>query len=164
MKQIKLSLGQFAIVDDEDFEYLSQWVWHAQPSRGTYYAVRSGKPINGKRQQIRMHRVILHLKDSQLIADHKDRNGLNNQKSNLRVVNVHQNNMNKKGHSGSKSKYKGVSWYERNKKWGARIRVKGSPQVFLGLFKTEEEAAKKYDQVVSKYHGEFAYLNFTTYE
>lgn len=160
MKQIQLSWGQTALVDDEDFDFLNQWKWQAQPSRGTYYAVRHGKRVNGKREQIRMHRVILSLKNSIQIGDHKDRNGLNNQKNNLRVVTVHQNNFNKSGHKNAKSRFKGVSWFQSPKKWGARIRLNSKKQIFIGLFNSEEEAAKGYDLVAPLYHGEFAYINF----
>jgi hypothetical protein len=159
MKDIALTRGKVTTVDDEDYEYLSKFKWHAQPSRETFYAVRTQR-IGSKRVQIRMHRVILGISESSLFADHRDRNGLNNQKNNLRLATILENNRNKSGQKNSKSKFKGVSWYPRNKKWGVRIRIKEIGQIFIGLYKDESEAAKEYDIVATKYFGEFAKLNF----
>jgi len=161
MKPIWLTCGQFTLVDDEDYEYLMRWKWHAQPSRNTFYAIRTSPPINGKRYEVRMHRVLLELEhtDTEIKTDHIDRNGLNNQKANLRLVTVGQNNLNKSAHKNSTSKYKGVGWNVTNKKWAARIKLNGN-QTFLGLFKSEIDAAKAYDKAAKVYHGEFANLNF----
>lgn len=152
MKQIPLTQGKFAIVDDEDYEFLSQWKWHI--SHG--YALRSDLSSYPKKT-ISMHRVITGTTGNQLV-DHIDRNGLNNQKSNLRIVTRTQNGMNRKSHSGSSSKYKGVSWYKAGKKWEAFITY-NKKRKFLGRFKSEIEAAEAYNIAATKFHGEYALLN-----
>ena len=93
MKEITLSKDKVALVDDEDFDFLSQWKWSASlESRGTkWYAIRwSRKSEHGddKRFKIRMHRVLMGLppKDDRVVVDHVDRNGLNNQRSNMEII------------------------------------------------------------------------------
>jgi hypothetical protein len=156
MKKIKLTQGKFALVDDEDFEWLNQWKWcyHKEKNKNTGYVVRA---INKK--LIRMHRQILNLifgdkKD----ADHKDHNGLNNQKNNLRIVTSQENRRNSLKIKNCFSKYKGVSLHKSTKKWRAYI-VINYKQKHLGLFISEKKAAKVYNQAAIKYFGKHAYLN-----
>lgn len=93
MKTIPLSKNMVALVDDADYDFLSQWKWSASlESRGTkWYAIRWSRKSEhgeGKRFKIRMHRVLMGLphKDESVVVDHKDRNGLNNQRSNFELV------------------------------------------------------------------------------
>lgn len=153
MKQIPLTQGQFTLVDDEDFEYLNQFKWHALKAKNTYYATRKIK-----RKIIWMHREILKLTDIKIMADHKDGNGLNNQKSNIRPCDFYQNNKNQKPRKGT-SKYKGVSWRKSRNKWVIHITINGK-QKHVGSFSNEIEAAKAYDEMAKLHYGEFAYLNF----
>jgi hypothetical protein len=146
MKIIKLTQGQFSQVDDEDYEFLNQFKWQAYKAPNTYYAMRESK---GK--TIRMHRIIMKT-PSNLMVDHIDHNGLNNQKINLRNCNASQNQCNKKP-IGS-SIYLGVNICIR-----ATIRI-NNKNVNLGSFKTEIEAAKAYDKAAKENFGEFANLNF----
>jgi hypothetical protein len=150
MKEIKLTQGKVALVDDEDFEYLNQWKWHAHKDRLNYwYAIRT---VSGKR--IPMHRQIMNTpKDRQV--DHIDHNGLNNQRSNLRNCTRSQNQMNRKAFG--KSKYIGVNF--KSNKIVAQIHVHGK-KYHLGYFNTEEAAAIARDIASKKYYGEFANLNF----
>lgn len=157
MKRIKLS-GQkssqyFAIVDDEDYEFLTQFRWHYM--RG--YAVRNGPYVNGKRKPIRMQRVITNCPD-QLVVDHKDMNKLNNQKSNLRICTKSENSCNQNLYSANKSGYRGVAFHTKAQKYRAKITINGEEK-WLGYFLDPKMAALAYDKEAKKYHGEFARLN-----
>jgi hypothetical protein len=157
MKLIKLTQGKFAMVDDEDYEYLNQFRWHAHKMRNTYYAEKNGKQINNVREKPdSMHYIIMNT-PKELQVDHWDRNGLNNQKSNLRICTHSQNQSNRK--SSGRSKYLGVSFSEYGRV-RATIRLYGKTK-HLGYFEfNEEAAARAYDEAAKKYHGTFANLNF----
>lgn len=149
MKEIVLTKGFFALVDDHAFEYLNQWRWHVVPSGNTFYASRG-------RDNVLMHRVILGLSDPSVFCDHIDRNGLNNLRDNLRVATRYQNNCNKiaKG----TSKYLGVCWHKHKKRWTAQITKDYKPKC-IGYFKNEIDAALAYNSAAKRVHGEFANLN-----
>lgn len=158
MKQIKLTQGQFTLVDDEDYEYLNQWKWYAAKDGRTYYACRNSSRIGGKQTSIKMHREILGLSNPKAISDHIDGNGLNNQKGNLREATKTQNNANRKSADNSASKYLGVNWLPVRKKWKAELRKNGK-LFFLGRFNNEIDAAIAYNKKAVELHGEFARLN-----
>ncbi len=159
MKQIPLSQGLFALVDDEDFEELNKYKWCAYKSKNTFYALRNSLyKDNKKRHIIQMHRVILGLNDLEIKCDHIDHNGLNNQKYNLRPSTNAENCKNQKARNGT-SKYKGVCWCKKRNKWRANIRV-NDKQVYIGHFNNEIDAAKSYDEMAKLHYKEFAYLNF----
>ena len=160
MKQIELTQGKVAIVDDADYDWLNQYKWYANEEESGFYAVRSSSQKKGKRHQIRMHRLILGLEfgDSQQ-TDHQNHNTLDNRQDNIRIASSNQNSRNTKSHRDSTSKFKGVSWYKLLKKWRTDILVSGKP-TYLGSFVDEEMAAMAYDLVARKVFGKFAYLNF----
>lgn len=145
-KQIPLTQGQFATVDDGDFDYLNQWKWFAKKDKHTFYACR-GKTIY-------MHREITRCPDN-LFVDHKDNNGLNNQKENLRTCTITENNRNRK--MNNKTGYRGVQ--KNYTGWVAQILI-DKKVVHLGTFNSPEEAARSYDDAAKTYHGEYAVLNF----
>lgn len=156
MKEIPLTQGQVALVDDDDYDYLVQWKWYALKDKATYYARRAVEKGDGTQIAIIMHRLIMDTpKDMEV--DHIDHNGLNNQKSNLRNCTKQQNSRNKQSHG--YSKYIGISLNKVTNKFQARIIVNGK-SIALGCYLKEDEAARAYDNAAKIYFGEFANLNF----
>jgi hypothetical protein len=158
MKEIPLTRGLIALVDDDDFERLQRHKWTATKGHtgNTWYAYHQ-EIKSGKMAVVKMHREILGIKDKKIDVDHKDRDGLNNQKCNLRCCTRSENlcNMVRCNPSG----YKGVSLHHRKKKWVAKIQINGK-QIYLGIFDNKEDAALAYDRGAIKYHKEFGRLNF----
>lgn len=155
MKLIALTQGKFAMVDDSDFEFLSQWTWHAFKGHGgKYYACRNSKPIEGKRHHIFMHRVLCGTPPG-ADTDHKNGDGLDNRKSNLRIASRSQNMWNRNPNKGGTSRFKGVFWHKVHCKWMASIQV-NKKRHHLGLFETEQEAATAYNNRAAKEFGEFS--------
>jgi len=159
MKEIILTQGKVALVDDEDYEYLVQWKWYAAKMGNSFYAQRSDYNSLRKQSVITyMHRVILKVADFKIEVDHKDHNGLNNQKENIRAVTKKQNSFNKKSYKNSTSKYVGVSWNRQSNKWQAQVRENGKIK-YLGRFINEDDAARAYNKAAVESYGEFANLN-----
>jgi len=156
MKEIQLTQGKVALVDDEDFEYLSQWKWSAHKVHNVFYAVHH-KPRNLGAGLIGMHRELMG-KDG-IIIDHINGNGLDNRKNNLRVCTNAQNLQNRGVSTKNTSGYKGVFLDKRKNKWYAQIGANNKRITGKGRI-TPEAAAKDYDILASKYHKEFASLNF----
>ena len=143
---ISLTKGQFALVDDSDYESLARFNWYAMRSGHSWYAARGGPKVCGIRtpQVLLMHRVIMGT-DAALHTDHIDGNGLNNQRSNLRAVTPAQNQHNRKHkRAGTSSRYRGVSWRTDTCSWAAYIHI-GGRKVNLGSFKNEADAARAYN-------------------
>jgi len=159
MKYIKLTQGQWAIVDDEDFEWLIKYKWYANYDLSTrgYYAMRNIPLGNGKRKHLKMHRVIMNAKQGEQI-DHKNRDSLDNRKQNLRFATPSQNQANSKIRSDNTSGYKGVVWYKNYQKWQVRIRYQGK-RIYLGSFNNKEDAALVYNIKAKQLFGEYALLN-----
>jgi hypothetical protein len=156
-KEIQLTQGQVALVDDEWFDELNQYMWCATYNEYTksFYAVRSSSILLGKRKTIRMHRFIMNAPKG-MEVDHRDRNTLNNQVSNLRICTRMQNSHNREKDIDNSSGYKGVRLHRD--KWQARIGINNT-EICLGNFSTKEEAALAYNDAAIKYFGEFANLN-----
>jgi len=157
MKFIPLSRGLWAIVDDEDYESLMVYKWHVLKISTGFYAART-KP-RPDRGSVYMHHEVMGGKPSSgYETDHIDGSRLNNQKANLRNVTRSQNNMNRH-HTCGVSKYKGVNWRKRVNKWRAAIGLDGKMR-HLGLFESEEDAARAYDAAALEHFGEYSRLNF----
>ena len=153
MKEIILAGGYYAKVSEEDFDSLKVYLWRPFKQGNKVYA------ITGKSPQVFMHRFILNVTDPKIVVDHKDHDGLNNQRDNIRTCTQHQNGMNCRSTIGSKSKYLGVSWYKAYGKWSAQIHFMYKKK-FLGYYEIEEDAARAYDAAAKELFGEFANPNF----
>jgi len=156
MRLISLTQGKFAQVDDEDFERLSQFKWHALKHRNRWYARRvtwDGEKQHGSY----MHCDVMGVKG----LDHRDNDGLNNQKSNLRRATDTQNKQSKRNRPEvCSSQFRGVDFDTVHKKWRARVCLH-KKLIHLGRFHNEEDAARAYDTAARLHFGEFAAPNFT---
>lgn len=154
---IPLTQGFYAIVNESDYLWLMQWKWSAMWNGTHWYAIRGGKQKDGHRAWvIYMHRVILGLtKGDSEDTDHKDAwDTFNNSRLNLRRCSSDENGHNSLTPKSNKSGRKGV--YQRsNGRFVVRIRVKGK-RIYVGSYKTFDEACRAREEAEKKYHGEFA--------
>ncbi len=150
-RKILLTQGKFALVDDEDFECLSQWKWRYDNGYASR-SVRKGKKVS----RFYMHRLIGDI-PKDMKTDHINGNPLDNRRSNIRPCTPSQNGMNQHLVTG-RSKHKGIYFFKQNKKWVARIMKEGK-RTFLGSFNYEKEAAKAYNVAATELFGKFARLN-----
>jgi len=153
-RRIMLTRWYFAIVDVEDFEWLSRFRWCVLCSR-------EGNPRYAARREnnrfVLMHRMIADVPRG-MDVDHVNGNGLDNRRHNLRVCTRSENLQNMRPRGGS-SRFKGVYWHKRDKVWRAYINV-NKVRLSLGSFHDEIDAARAYDEAARKDFGDFARLNF----
>ena len=155
MRTIELTQGHIAIIDDDDFERVSQYKWCSHERRGTPAAKRRRK--DGKNETL--HRFILGLEHGDgEIVDHINGNGLDNRKENLRLCTNQQNLRNVGVRKNNTSGFKGVSWSKGRGNWQVNIST-GLKVKSLGRFKDKLDAVRAYNDAAIKYHGEYAYLN-----
>lgn len=156
-KLIPLTQGKFAIVDEDDYDFLTQWKWSlsGRYARTVFYP----KDINGKlaRIEVLMHKILMGDIPGK-ITDHINNNSLDNRRCNLREATLNDNARNKIKYKDSISKYKGLSWSEERKNWHVKISV-NDKTINLGRFKDEEYAALVYDIWAMYYFGDFAKTN-----
>lgn len=157
MKLIPLTRDRFAAVSDCDFKKVKNRKWHAVKTKeGKWYA-GSNSGRGGASKFVAMHRVLAGAKKGQTV-DHKDGNGLNNRRSNLRICTRSQNCANAIIPKHNKSGFKGVSFHKQAGKWRASIKIKGK-KIALGLFDSKLSAAVAYDQAAIEIFGEFSKTN-----
>lgn len=154
-KEVVLNTGEIALVDDDDFEKVNHIKWYVQKNRKTLYATNTWM-----RKITMMHRLIMgNPKDSNIVVDHINGNGLDNRKSNLRLITRRDNVLRSGCHSHNKVGYKGVRKF--GKKYYTYATINGK-QTCIGKYTTPEEAAHAYDDAVFKEYGEIAYRNFNS--
>lgn len=154
MAEIIAYCGTSVLVDDEDYEYLSQFKWHIQ--KGTGYAARIDRSVVPKRT-VFMHKDVMG--NPQSTVDHIHHDRIDNRKQNLRLCTIAQNNYNsRKRKDGVTSKYKGVYLNKISNMYTSHITFKGK-RIFLGNYKIQENAAYYYNEKARELFGEFAYLN-----
>lgn len=164
MKLITLTRGYYAQVDDADFERVNQFFWQCHVTgSGACYAQRL-IGVGKNRVVSLMHRFVLDAPEGTML-DHRDGNGLNNQRSNLRLCPSHTlNNANHPVRRDSRTGYKGVALLlhgrHKNRIFQARLKAYGR-FYFLGNYATPEEAAHAYDAKAKEIFGEYARLNFS---
>lgn len=153
MKRIPLTQGKFTIVDNKDYEWLNQWKWSFH-SQG--YAQR-GSSVNGKKTNLKMHRVILNAPKG-IVVDHRNGDKLDNRRANIRLCTQAQNLWNAGISKQNKSGYKGVFWEKKTRRFIVRIRNR-KDNLYLGSYRNLLEAVIVWNEAAKKYHREFARLN-----
>lgn len=155
-REIPLSQGMVAIVDAADYDAVMAFNWREFKQRnGTSYADRHVRKPDGRQAHQFLHTFLT----GWPYVDHRNGNGLDNRRANLRAA-THAENMRNRGlFSNSTSGFKGVSWSKHVGKWQAAIRADGKRH-YLGCYSTAEAAALAYDVAAVELHGAFAWLNF----
>lgn len=153
-KEILITKGQKALVDDELFDELMKFHWHTSKGNGGFYAARR----IGSRIAF-MHKLVINMDIKGVEVDHINGNTLDNRRSNLRPATRQENARNGKKHGSGSSQYKGVTWDANRHKWRAQIRVVPGNTKYLGRYDDEKEAALAYNQAAQYYFREFARLN-----
>jgi hypothetical protein len=167
MREIQLSQGKVALVDDEDFGALSAVKWCAHRNGCTFYAQRGIRQPDGSLKAEHIHRLVLAWSLNRELAkfehaDHINGDGLDNRRANLRVVTSAQNNRNCRRHRANpSSRFLGVDWYKARRKWRTRVTVDGK-QVFLGWYDSELAAAQAREIYIVAHLELCARTNFPT--
>ena len=152
MTRIPLTQGQFAEIDDADAAAVCEHSWHAVRIGNHWYAATN---VNGIR--VYLHRFLLG--PAPIRIDHRNLNGLNNRRSNLRSCTQQQNLANRPKSKNNKSGYKGVCWDKSRGRWKATIGIAGR-LINIGRYDDIIVAAQAYDSAAKEHHGDFAHLNF----
>lgn len=157
MRTIPLTQGKVALVNNADHAVLGKLRWYAVRTANKWYACRHNPGRKGKSNStLFMHRVIMNPAKG-LEVDHRDGDGLNNQRTNLRVCTHAENIRNSKMPTSNTSGKKGVWWSKRFKKWAASIKA-SDRNITLGYFSDKEAAYQAYCKAAKEHHGEFARL------
>jgi hypothetical protein len=151
---IPLTQGLEAVIDAEDLPMVTGKNWRAARDGLQVYALTDVRDSSGKKTCISMHRLILR-SPAGLGVDHRDGDGLNNRRKNLRPATKAQNGQNRPQNKNNTSGFKGVSWHAQRGRWRAQIMVAGRKKS-LGLFDTPEDAHVAYCRASAKFHGAFS--------
>jgi hypothetical protein len=149
-----LSNGVSVVIDSADLPLIAPYRWHAHAPRGIWYAYRHARTTDGRGTTQMMHTLLT----GWPLVDHRNGNGMDNRRANLRQASVRENAQNMRAKSGT-SLFKGVSWLNRDRQWRVQIRVVGR-RIHVGQFNDETDAARAYDAAARIHHGPFAALNF----
>jgi hypothetical protein len=157
---IRVSLGgeRHAVIDESDAELILVHKWWARRSFNTWYACARIGGDDGVRRLIDMHRLIMG-KPPATMVDHRDGDGLNNRRSNLRLCTPSQNQQNRRRDARNTSGYRGVTYHKQVGKWQAQLMHEGRMH-YLGVFCDPRDAALAYDAMAIERFGDFANLNF----
>lgn len=145
------------VVDDDDYDYLMQWSWHAMKARNRFYAAGSQCFSDKTVIHFLMHRLIMKA-PPEVFVDHRNRDSLDNRKENLRICSNGQNLGNSTIPHTNTSGFKGVSRNRQRDKWRATIQINGTSKQ-IGVFQQPKDAAAAYDDAALKHFGEFALTN-----
>jgi hypothetical protein len=155
-RRIELTQGYHALLDDEDFARVAAYSWHVAKRRGRRYAVANvGR--GAAKTTVYLHRLVLDAPPG-VEVDHRDGEGLNNTRANLRACTHTENMCNAQPRRGGSSRYKGVFWCATRGRWLARVKLSGRTRQ-VGTFTSERAAALAYNAAARALHGEFARLN-----
>lgn len=153
-RTLQLTRGQNTLIDEDDFEMVAHLRWNLQRHGRIYYARRLERLPSGKMKAVPMHRLIMNAPHDRDV-DHRNGDGLDNRRENLRIATTQQNMRNTRKHRGA-SKFKGV--YRNKHRWRSSLCINGKA-INLGCFETEREAAHAYDKAAREHFGEFARTN-----
>lgn len=164
MKQIKLTKDECAIVDDEDYPYLSNFKWHLSNDKSGYRYAGTGLYLENQTITVPMHYFLTKRTLGKCVV-FKNKNSLDNRKENLIICSVseskHQNRkykMRSDNRTGLSSKHKGLTWNKKNKKWQVSI-MKGRKRYYIGLFSDEVNGARAFNKRARELYGKYAYQN-----
>ena len=155
--EIPLTQGKIALIDEADWELVKDHKWCAMHGHRTWYAKTSVRREGGKWYTLLMHRLLLGLTDRTVQVDHRDGDGLNNVRANLRACTPAENRRNSGAYATNTSGLKGVWFHSQAKKWRATICLDGKIK-HLGLFASKDEAFAAYQKAAIELHGEFAHF------
>lgn len=158
-RRMYLGEGEWTILDQQDYYRLGHLKWCVVGYDEHIYAARLIRKTEfGRIKSVYLHREIMSAPKGFLV-DHRNGNGLDNRRANLRLATHRQNSCNRPKKKNTSSRFIGVCFIKRRKRWMAGIKLHRK-SIFLGYFKDEIDAARVYDAAAKKYHGEFARLNF----
>lgn len=147
MMEIELTQGYVAIIDDEDYEKVSKYKWHVEKKAGNKRYAKHVYREDNKAKTLRMHTLIMGEPPRGMVVDHISGDGLDNRRSNLRIISRRENSSNRHIRKRSNSQYQGVFHDKRIDRYRARVRVNGKLRV-IGSFEREVDAHKAYDGAV----------------